>query len=268
KYFEANLEILRQAIAQKPTDQTVQGEAFEVAQWAGQSAAATALGQLTARLASGSNSLAQLVRAQQDAVSEQRGLDKTLIEELAKPAEQRVATREQDLRKRIAELYRTLSELSSRIAAEFPNYAELARAKPLAVAQAQQLLGADEAVVLLLPGDKHSQVFALTRDGFDWKTIALGAKELTEKVAAVRRGLEVDPIARMHDTVDKARADKLFDLALAHELYGTLLGPVEALVKDKPHLIVVPSGVLTALPFHLLVTEKPTAPVPEQMAAY
>jgi len=32
---------------------------------------------------------------------------------------------------------------------------------------------------------------------------------------------------------------------LANELYGTLLGPVEALIKDKPQLIVVPSGALT-----------------------
>ena len=36
----------------------------------------------------------------------------------------------------------------------------------------------------------------------------------------------------------------LFDLALANELYGTLLGPVEALVKDKRSLLIVPSGAL------------------------
>src|SRR5262249_52363763 len=42
----------------------------------------------------------------------------------------------------------------------------------------------------------------------------------------------------------------------------------EALTKDKPHLIVVPSGVLTALPFHLLVTDKPAAAVPQRLAGY
>src|SRR5262249_4274071 len=72
-----------------------------------------------------------------------------------------------------------------------------------------------------------------------------------------------------------ARADctqtddkELFDLALAHELYEMLIGPVEALIKDKRHLIVVPSGPLTALPFHLLVTEKPATAVPGDLAAY
>ena len=64
-----------------------------------------------------------------------------------------------------------------------------------------------------------------------------------------------------------------FDLGLAHELYATLIGPIEGLIKDKSHLIVVPSGALTALPFHLLVTEKPAVAVPHvetprDLAAY
>jgi CHAT domain-containing protein len=56
---------------------------------------------------------------------------------------------------------------------------------------------------------------------------------------------------------------ELFDLGVAHELYSALIGPVEALIKDKKHLIVVPSGALTGLPFHLLVTEKPFVAVPQ-----
>jgi hypothetical protein len=64
---------------------------------------------------------------------------------------------------------------------------------------------------------------------------------------------------RLYDKVAQAKADKLFDLALAHELYSALIGPVEALVEDKPHLMIVPSGALTTLPFHLLVTEQPAA---------
>jgi CHAT domain-containing protein len=56
---------------------------------------------------------------------------------------------------------------------------------------------------------------------------------------------------------------ELFDLGLAHELYVTLIGPVEALIKDKRHLIVVPSGALTALPFHMLVRQKAAVAVPQ-----
>jgi CHAT domain-containing protein len=53
----------------------------------------------------------------------------------------------------------------------------------------------------------------------------------------------------------------LFDLNLAQELYVALIGPIEELVKDRRHLLVVPSGALTSLPFDLLVTEKPAQPV-------
>ena len=54
----------------------------------------------------------------------------------------------------------------------------------------------------------------------------------------------------------------MFDLGHAHDLYNALVAPVEALVRDRRHLLLVPSGPLTALPFHLLVTAKPAVPVP------
>ncbi len=59
------------------------------------------------------------------------------------------------------------------------------------------------------------------------------------------------------------RSRELFDLGVAHELYQTLIGPVAGLIENKRHLILVPSGALTALPFHLLLTEKPVVAVPQ-----
>jgi CHAT domain-containing protein/Tfp pilus assembly protein PilF len=61
---------------------------------------------------------------------------------------------------------------------------------------------------------------------------------------------------------------ELFDLGIAYQLYQSLIGPVETLVKDKHQLLIVPSGALTALPFHLLVTEKPAVAVPQDLAGY
>jgi CHAT domain-containing protein len=40
-------------------------------------------------------------------------------------------------------------------------------------------------------------------------------------------------------------------------LYTALFNPIEALIKDKHHLLLVPSTSLTALPFNLLVTQRP-----------
>ena len=112
--------------------------------------------------------------------------------------------------------------------------------------------------MLFALADKECFVLALTRDRFDWKRIPLGADALSQKVAAFRRGLDVGKAS------DASGKSGLFDLALANELYATLLGPVEALVKDKRSLLVAPSGALTALPFHLLVTEKPARCDPRQ----
>ena len=60
-----------------------------MAQWANQSAAATALNQMAARTAVGSGALATLVRKQQDDAAELRTVDKSLIGEVSKRAEQR-----------------------------------------------------------------------------------------------------------------------------------------------------------------------------------
>jgi CHAT domain-containing protein len=46
------------------------------------------------------------------------------------------------------------------------------------------------------------------------------------------------------------------------------LAPVEPLIRDKRSLLVVPAGALTALPFHLLVTEKPALAIPETFEGY
>jgi CHAT domain-containing protein len=92
----------------------------------------------------------------------------------------------------------------------------------------------------------------LTRDAFDWQTIPLGEQVLAEKISAFRHGLDVDELQKSID----AGKPELFDLDLAQELYASLLGSADALIKDKRHLLIVPSGPLTALPFHLLVTQK------------
>jgi CHAT domain-containing protein len=149
---------------------------------------------------------------------------------------------------------------------EEPDRAALSNPKPLSAEDAQKLLAPDEALVLFLPGDKETYVFALTRDAFEWHTIPFSRKDLDEKVAAFRRGLDVD---ELNESI-AAHKPVYFNLDLAYELYSKLLGPVDAAIKDKRYLAVVPSGALTSLPFHLLVTEKPPAPPadPNAMPAY
>jgi CHAT domain-containing protein len=228
-------------------------EGFEIAQWAAQSSASAAVQQMGLRFAAGDSASAAVVREIQDLAVEWRGQDKALVAALSKPESQQDGATLDGLRKQIAEIEGKLATNTKRLDKEFPKYAALVTPKPLAVEEAQKLLGADEALVLILPGDRESYVFALTGEAFDWKTIPLGSSALSDKVAAFRHGLDVDEFQKSN----AAGKPELFDLGLAQELYAALLGPVEALVQDKRRLLVVASGPLTALPFHLLVTEKP-----------
>jgi len=59
-------------------------------------------------------------------------------------------------------------------------------------------------------------------------------------------------------SADEDAGVRCFDTTYAYELYQTLFGQVEDLIKDK-HLLIVPSKALTQLPFYVLVTEKPEA---------
>lgn len=240
-------------------------DALNVVQRGAQSSAASAVNKLAVRLAAGNDPLAQLVRKDQDLATEAEALDKAIIAAVSKDPSQRDAAAEQRTRERLSAIVGERTALQKVFAAKFPEYAALSNPLPLAAKDIQPLLSGDEAMLVYAVVDKESYVFALTREGFDWRVIPLGADALSREVAAFRRGLDV---SKLSDAGETSGNHALFDLGRANELYTTLLGPVETLVKDKHALLVVPSGALTALPFHLLVTERPAAAVPEKLDGY
>jgi CHAT domain-containing protein/Flp pilus assembly protein TadD len=232
-------------------------DALDVVQRASQTAAAAAVNKLAVRLRAGTDRLAQLVRNDQDLAAETETLDKAIVAAASKEPRQRNATNEQRIRDRLAAIATERQALDKVFAAEFPDYAALSHPQPLTVADVQGLLSEDEALVLFASGGDETYVFAATRTAA--KVIRLDTAALSEKVAAFRRGLDVEALRQ------SAQGGKpvLFDLGLAHELYAALIGPVEDVTKDARHLLVVPSGPLTSLPFHLLVTEKPATAIPQ-----
>jgi CHAT domain-containing protein len=125
--------------------------------------------------------------------------------------------------------------------------------------------------------------WAVTKEAVSWRSMPLGTSALLDRVAALRCGLDAssweDAAGWPQETaIDKQRVEEQqshrarckqllglemssadwppFDLVKSHELYQTLLAPFADLTKGK-HLIIVPSGPLTSLPFHVLVTKAP-----------
>jgi CHAT domain-containing protein len=107
-----------------------------------------------------------------------------------------------------------------------------------------------------------------------WLRSDLGTAALTREVAALRCGLDK---VRWEDEATATRCRDLlkaepqhdawggidtatlpFDQDRAHALYKSLFGQVEDVIRDK-HLLIVPSGALTQLPFQVLVTAAPTS---------
>lgn len=240
---------------------------LNVIQRSSQSSAATAIDKLAIRLAAGNDRLAQLVRTDQDFANEAGELDKAIIASISKEEAERDRPWEQRARVRMSVIAFQRAAFQKTFASEFSEYAALSNPQPIKSKDIRSLLSGDEAMVLFSIQDDESYIFVLTREGMDWQSfpLGLGPKDISEKVLAFRRGLSVDVTER---SIQVSNKSEFFDLALANELYATLFGPVEAWVKDKKQLIVVPSGALTALPFHLLVTEKPSSAIPEKLDGY
>lgn len=105
----------------------------------------------------------------------------------------------------------------------------------------------------------------MTKTDMQWVKSALGTPALTREVEALRCGLDAtawdgagalrcaDALGLAREKIPKDNDPLPFDHARSHALYKALFGEVENLIKGK-HLLIVPSGPLTQLPFQVLIT--------------
>jgi CHAT domain-containing protein/tetratricopeptide (TPR) repeat protein len=178
--------------------------------------------------------------------------------EKALPGYQDFSLRRTTLRNDLDVTERALDAARAEITRAFPDYLALAEPKPLSVAETQALLRWDEALVAVLVGSARSFVWAISRERADWAQIDAGASALAAQVTALRNGL--DPLAQQDaegSSGSQAGIVRGFDVERSHALYRQILGPVAATLEGKRHVIVVPTGALTSLPFQVLVTEPP-----------
>jgi CHAT domain-containing protein/tetratricopeptide (TPR) repeat protein len=256
--------------AATPSTQT-----FETAQWVFASEAAASFAQMAARSAKGPPRLAGLVRERQDLAGEWQLKDKLLIAAKSEEPAKRKADSEKVLADRLAAIDTRLVEIDRTLAQEFPDYAALVDPAPVSIAEVQAQLGTDEALVLFLdtaearPLPEETFIWVVTKSEVRWVRSDLGTAALTREVAALRCGLDTTAWDGGPGTCAKAlgiASDKLprsyhplpFDHARAYKLYLALFGEVQDVIKGK-HLLIVPSGPLTQLPFQVLVTRPPAS---------
>ncbi len=246
---------------------------FDIAQWAQGSEAAAALAQMAVRSAAGRPELAGIIRKRQEILREWIAKDRQLISAKGQPPDERDGGTETALSDRLRAIEAELQRIDARLAKEFPDYSALSSPKPITASDVQQALSADEALVLFLDTDarfpglsEETFVWAVTKTEVRLASVKSGTRDLGGKVAALRCGLDDsawkgDGALRCRTLLQlekrPAKDDPLpFSTGISYELYETLFGQVADLIKGK-HLIIVPSGALTRLPFQVLVTEPP-----------
>lgn len=249
------------------------GTGFIAAQRALGSQAAASLAQMATRNATSDPRLAELVRTRQDLVAQWHALDQEVVMALAQPAATPASTTE-DIRKKARLIDTHIGELDRELAARFPDYAALANPQPVTIAEVQDDLAPDEALVLFLDTialdglPEETFVWVVTKTAQRWVRSDVGATALSREGAVLRCGLDagawsIESMQCEHNargfTAADARDGKPlpFDVDRAYALYESLLGGVADLIEGK-QLLIVPSGPLTRLPLHVLVTQPPT----------
>jgi len=262
--------------AAEPRRASVLGdEAFQLAQRTQNSQAGEALTLMAARFAAGSDALSAVMRERQDLVGEWQGLDVLLTAALVTPPDQRDGLKEQALRARRAEVASRIDGLDGRLGKEFPQYAALLSPQPLSIAAVQSSLSPREVLVFVASLPEQSLIWAIGKEVAHVALLPVGSKELSRQIAGLRCGLDssawrikgsLSCASLLGFARDKSRPLP-FDLFRAHALYGTLLKPVSDLIAGKD-LLVVASGPLATLPLSVLVTERPSAAIPDSGEGY
>ena len=245
----------------------LRAEAFESAQWIVGASITSAITRMSARVASADDRLAELVRERQDLAEQLGASDRALIAAAAQPGQMRNLTMEAALLAQAAANNTRLAQLDGILAAEFPRYATLSVSATLPLADAANLLRADEALLLYVPTRDHTYLWVVSRSQVHWVKLPLSSKALGDHIKALRCGLDFEgawqrdggqncrELLRSAEPPGDAGALP-FDLARAHELYRLLFAPIAHLVSGK-HILVVASGPLTSLPLHVLVASPP-----------
>ncbi len=245
---------------------------FSMGQWSAMTTTADALAQMAARFQTGNDALARLVRERQDLARRQHGLNARLILQLAQPRKRRKESTENNLRTLLKIDEQRLQQVDHRLKSSFPDYFQLANPAPLTAKTLRKMLRPDEALVFFLDTPKtwatsgHSYIWLVSNETSAFVQIRQGQKKLAEAVRELRVGLDAStaPKRGLAINPDRAKGQGLpFNLSKSHQVYELLFGQLKQETGGKKHLIIVPSGPLTALPFQVLITKRPTRYLPD-----
>ncbi len=241
-------------------------EAFSAVQRAVQSAAGDAMARSAALTAAKDAAVGPQAQAYEAALLQRDNLDLQFAKAAGTPGKAGLE-QSQALAKARTEAIAQINRLAEALKTNAPRYWDYRSPEPVSAQVLQSKTGADavllhddEALIefLIAPDKDKGLVFAISKDQVAWARSSLSGDELKARVNKLRA--EIDPEAYgLQGGVGAGPIPGFFDRQASFELYQALLGDaaIQAVFKDKPVLLFVPSGPLTSLPPGLLVTAPP-----------
>lgn len=231
---------IRQSQSALPLSQA--NESFEMAQLARASSVGQSVGQMAARFATGGDELAGLIRDQQDTVSKLAQANQGLLETLGRPSEQEQQEATNQLRKEIVRLNQLLDEQDRQLSEKFPQYRNLINQAPVTAKQVQDLLQANEAMLVYTVTEQGAYVWILKQHQMQFRHLSIKQAEIETQVRFLRSKLQPDANGHL----------PAFTASTSHRLYQAIFAPAEAYLTDVKHILLVNEDALQGLPFGIL----------------
>jgi len=148
------------------------------------------------------------------------------------------------LKARLQEAAREQRDVEAEIQAKYPLYYQLRYPSPLEPGDVQRLLPSpDSALLEYSLGERGSYLFVVTAEGLTSYPLSLSMEAISTEVGRMALGF---------------KSAGLLPFAYrqaAHKLYQTLVAPAWKALAGKHHLLIVPDGALSYLPFEALLTQ-------------
>lgn len=222
-------------------------EAFDAFQLVQSPVVDKTIAQAAARLSTDNPAIGKIVGDLQD---QQRANDQARVKlayEQSLPDNERSSQAENGIKAELASTGEAIATARRTLTTQFPEYERLVSPSPLQLDRLRATLKPGEGLLSFLVGRSKSFAQLVTRDGVVVALVDEGAAGIRQAVTSLRRPLEI-----------QGGAIGEFNLGAANQMHELLLGGLKPSLAAVDHLIVVPSGPLSNLPFQLLVATAAT----------
>lgn len=211
--------------------------------WAASGTVQKAVAEAAVRMGAKSPAMGALIRAEQDARREIDALRKSLAgeDERALSLTKDVAPR---VGQRVSELDAFVRSSQASIREAFPDYARLTQPR---IPTRQDLASR------LLPDEAALYVALRPNDALIWLVTADGQARVVRSPLTLTQARSL--VTRVRSSLEVRRTMQAFDLDAARALHAALVAPLREPLKAVRQLVVISPGVLSTLPFSVLLEE-------------